>query len=263
MATSYQKAYNKLLQQGAGTSYPGRIEKSATPMARPRGLGSQTPSTEQLIANIPTDIAIYERFMDTRERNKDLKARFQKELASRMGTSESKKINTESSVNTLLFEQLVDKHESGGSYKALLNNQHKNKDSQFYGVDVTNMTLGEVIKFTGGGKGKTSPYLQHNNSQYNLDSSPVGRYQFVGDTLVDVQDRGKFDMNRKFDATLQDELFDWYMRDTLQVTGDIDDKIDSVLKRWEGLQGASREEIKKAINEFTIRGVTTPPDKSI
>ena len=53
------------------------------------------------------------------------------------------------------------------------------------------------------------------------------------------------------------------MRDTLQVTGDIDDKIDSVLKRWEGLQGASREEIKKAINEFTIRGVTTPPDKSI
>ena len=27
MATSYQKAYNKLLQQGADTSYTGRIEK--------------------------------------------------------------------------------------------------------------------------------------------------------------------------------------------------------------------------------------------
>ena len=74
MASMYQKAYNKLLQQGSDTSYPGRIEKSATPMARPRGLGSQTPSPEAQIANIPTDIAIYERFMDTRERNKDLKA---------------------------------------------------------------------------------------------------------------------------------------------------------------------------------------------
>jgi len=125
------------------------------------------------------------------------------------------------------------------------------------------MTLGEVIKFTGGGEGKTSPYLQHNNSQYGLNSSPVGRYQFVGDTLVDIQDRGNFDMDRKFDKKLQDELFDWYMRDTLQVTGDIDSKIDSVLGRWEGFKNASRKDIEKAINEFTMRDVTTPPDKSI
>ena len=125
------------------------------------------------------------------------------------------------------------------------------------------MTLGEVIKFTGGGKENTSPYLQHNNLQYGLNSSPVGRYQFVGDTLVDIQDRGNFDMDRKFNKKLQDELFDWYMRDTLQVTGDIDSKIDSVLGRWEGFKNASRKDIEKAINEFTMRDVTTPPDKSI
>ena len=69
--------------------------------------------------------------------------------------------------------------------------------------------------------------------------------------------------DRKFNKKLQDELFDWYMRDTLQVTGDIDSKIDSVLGRWEGFKNASRKDIEKAINEFTMRDVTTPPDKSI
>ena len=29
MASMYQKAYNKLLQQGSDTSYPARIDKSA------------------------------------------------------------------------------------------------------------------------------------------------------------------------------------------------------------------------------------------
>ena len=262
MASMYQKAYNKLLQQGSDTSYPARIDKSAPPMRRPSGLGSkQYASPESQVASIPTDIAIYERFMDIRERNKDLKKFYQKQLESQMGGSD--KVSTEFKGNKLLFQQLVDKHESGGSYKALLNNQNENKDSKFYNVDVTKMTLGEVIKFTGGGKENTSPYLQHNNLQYGLNSSPVGRYQFVGDTLVDIQKRGNFDMDRKFDKKLQDELFDWYMRDTLQVTGDIDSKIDSVLGRWEGFKNASRKDIEKAINEFTMRDVTTPPDKSI
>ena len=70
MASMYQKAYNKLLQQEGDTSYPGRVERSATPIARPKGLGSKVPSNEQLISEIPTNIAIYERFMDSRDRNK-------------------------------------------------------------------------------------------------------------------------------------------------------------------------------------------------
>ena len=259
MASMYQKAYNKLLQREGETSYPARVDKSVAPMSRPSGLGSkQYASPEGLIGNIPTDIAIYERFMDIRERNKGLKEKYTKELMSKMKT-DSQLVK---SSDTLLFQQLADQYESGGSYKALLNNQQIDEDSQFYNVDVTNMTLREVIKFTGGGKNKTSPYLKHNNKAYNLNSSPVGRYQFVGDTLVDIQDRGNFNMDRKFDEKLQDELFDWYMRDTLQVTGDIDAKIDSVLARWEGFKDASREDIEKAINEFTMRDVTTPPSRS-
>tara|TARA_R110002012_G_scaffold122064_1_gene271860 strand:+ start:3843 stop:4709 length:867 start_codon:yes stop_codon:yes gene_type:complete len=85
MASMYQKAYNKLLQQEGDTSYPGRVERSATPIARPKGLGSKVPSNEQLIDQIPTNIAIYERFMDIRERNKSLKANYEKQLMSRMG----------------------------------------------------------------------------------------------------------------------------------------------------------------------------------
>ena len=265
MASMYQKAYNKLLQQEGETSYPARVDKSVAPMSRPSGLGSkQYASPESQIASIPTDIAIYERFMDIRERNKSLKENYTKELMNKMKKG-SVKTSPElvKSSDTLLFQQLADQYESGGSYKALLNNQQIDEDSQFYNVDVTDMTLREVIKFTGGGKNKTSPYLKYNNKTYNINSSPVGRYQFVGDTLVDIQDRGNFDMDRKFDEKLQDELFDWYMRDTLQVTGDIDSKIDSVLGRWEGFKNASRKDIEKAINQFTMRDVTTPPDKSI
>ena len=85
MASIYQKAYNKLLQQESDTSYPARVDKSAPPMRRPSGLGSkQYASPEGQIASIPTNIAIYERFMDIRERNKNLKEKYTKELMNKM-----------------------------------------------------------------------------------------------------------------------------------------------------------------------------------
>ena len=85
MASMYQKAYNKLLQQEGETSYPARVDKSAPPMSRPSGLGSkQYASPEGQIASIPTNIAIYEKFMDIRERNKSLKENYTKELINKM-----------------------------------------------------------------------------------------------------------------------------------------------------------------------------------
>ena len=164
----------------------------------------------------------------------------------------------------MTFQQLADAHEGMGSYDTLYNNTGKIKSSPFYGVDITNKTLGDMLQFTGA----DSEYLKYNIATHGQDTTAVGRYQFVGKTLRDIVERGKFDLNRKFDSSLQDELFKWYMDDTLKVnnrTGiTIEDKIDAVISRWEGFKNAPRETIRMAIEEYELGKIASnPPMKSL
>ena len=163
-------------------------------------------------------------------------------------------LNYDEDIST--FQQLADAHEGMGSYDTLFENESKIKDSPFYGVDITNKTLGEILNFTSG----NSEYLKYNVNKYGKNTTAVGRYQFVGKTLKDIVERGDFDLNRKFDADLQDELFKWYMDDTLKVgnrTGvTMDDKIDAVIGRWEGFKNASREDIRSAIEQYELQSIT-------
>lgn len=148
-------------------------------------------------------------------------------------------------VNTLA---LLDKYETGGtgSYDTLL--AFSNLTGRDYShVKITEMTLAEVINFTGDrGEGTyhewSRGYIQANfpDSSYakrnNLGSTPTGRYQFVGDTLADIVNRsgGRFNTARLYDKQLQDELFIWYIQDRLRTQSTLEGKRGILKSTWEG-----------------------------
>ena len=244
----------------------GTVYKTKPPLKRPSGLMTSnrvTVDADQQIAEMDTSLSVYEALENVVNSNKSLKETTQ----SLLNKANAKDINdpmtnmTDIS-NRYTFQLLADKHEGGGSYSTLFENSQRKSNNPFYKVDITQMTLREVLGFTA----KDGEYLKYNNNTYNKDTSAVGRYQFVGKTLRDIVKRSDFDLDRKFDGKLQDELFRWYMKDTLKVgnkTGvTMDDKIDAVIGRWEGFKNASREQVRKAIIDFELKEIGTPMPRS-
>ena len=113
-------------------------------------------------------------------------------------------------------------------------------DSLFGGLDTTlfkstpvsQMSLGKVLEFTSArGAGSyhaaskselvgTDTYAARNG----LGTTPVGKYQFVGDTLELMKGRGAFkdlgiDENTIFNEETQDKLYIWLMNDEIKRAG--------------------------------------------
>ena len=166
--------------------------------------------------------------------------------------------------NDTIFNSLADKYEGKGNFSSLYESIQDDKNSPFFNVDVSKMTLKELMEFTK----IDGEYHRYNMENYNVNSTPTGRYQIVGKTLRDIVKRGKFDPNLVYDQSTQEALFNWYMNDTLRSYTDIDDKIDAVLERWVGFTGASRATVQEAIEEFELRriareGASMPSNSSL
>jgi len=166
--------------------------------------------------------------------------------------------------NNTIFHTLIDKHESYGNFSSLYESIQDDKNSPFFNVDVSKMTLKELMEFTK----IDGEYHRYNMENYNKNSTPTGRYQIVGKTLRDIVKRGKFDLNLVYDSTTQEALFNWYMNDTLQPYDDMNDKIDAVLERWVGLKNANRNAVQEAIEQFELQriareGASMPSNPSL
>lgn len=91
--------------------------------------------------------------------------------------------------------------ESGGDYDALFGYANRG-DGPFGGVKVTDMTLAEVIDFTG----PSGAYAQHVKGQIGRVATPVGAYQIVGTTLRDTAQRMGLTGKEQFTPELQERL---------------------------------------------------------
>jgi len=102
-------------------------------------------------------------------------------------------------------EKLMTAKESGsGGYDSLYDQSQK---ETFKGIVPTEMTIGEVLAFQKKrGKGSYASFVKANNPNGRL-STPVGKFQYVGDTLKDEVDKNNYDLNTKFDANMQDTVF--------------------------------------------------------
>jgi len=102
-------------------------------------------------------------------------------------------------------EKLMTAKESGsGGYDSLYDQSQK---ETFKGIVPTEMTIGEVLAFQKKrGKGSYASFVKANNPSGKL-STPVGKFQYVGDTLKDEVDKNGYDLNTKFDANMQDTVF--------------------------------------------------------
>lgn len=99
------------------------------------------------------------------------------------------------------LKSMVFPGESGGDYGALFGYANR-PGGAFEGVDLTKMTVNDVIKFTD----PSGPYAQWVKGQLGYVATPTGGYQVVGSTLRDVVKGMGLTGNELYDTATQDAI---------------------------------------------------------
>ena len=143
--------------------------------------------------------------------------------------------------------------ESSNNPDALWKNVQNNK----FDFTATESTLEEVLEFTKIG----GAYAEWSKDQSDTGTihTPIGKYQFVGATLRDIKNRGGFDELNIDDSTVfteevQDKLFAWYIKDTINSTGPnstLEAKRNKIRGRFEGatIENVSDNELNLIIDQ--------------
>ena len=161
------------------------------------------------------------------------------------------------------FDPLVQREAGAGGLDALLN---QSQNSQFASTKVSEMTLGEVLEFQLERGGASYHAYSKDNmpagteaSKLGLGSTPVGKYQFVGDTMKDMQKRAfktlKFDENTIFNEETQDALFVWLAKDKMTGASTQEEKRAALRGGWEGIR--DKTAVSDAQVDEMIEGIET------
>lgn len=141
---------------------------------------------------------------------------------------------------------LIDKTEGGGDYDTLF--KFSNRDGgQFAGTKLTNMTLGDVYRFTDP-SGDYGQWVAANND--GTVATPVGKYQFVGSTARAVASKMGLPEDTPFNASTQDAMFAQHARDTIATADTMAGKRAALRRQWVGLRSVSDADLDAAINQF-------------
>lgn len=168
--------------------------------------------------------------------------------------------------------QLIDKFEAGsGGYDTLFGQA---QDSEFAGMRVSQMTIGEVLDFQSArGEGSYGEFVKSTNPEGVL-ATPAGRYQFVGTTLRGLVEKYNIDPNTRFSPELQDALFMAHALDTIGPLQTASAKRAALRTQWAGLKNATNGELDAMIAEIEGGGTdaatiisngiasTTPTDRT-
>lgn len=122
-----------------------------------------------------------------------------------------------------------------------------NRDGRpFEDIRITEMTVQELIEFSAPG----GEYAQYARGELGYVATPMGRYQFVGDTLKDIVNRMGLPPNTVFTRKTQDAMFAWYMADSLKGVKTTDAKVERLRGRWEGFKKMSRRQLAGIIEKY-------------
>lgn len=137
----------------------------------------------------------------------------------------------------------MDRYEGGGSYSTLFGHS---QNSRFSGVDLTNMTLAEVKEFSS----PNGEYGQWVKGQIGRVATPMGRYQFVGTTLRQVQKEMGLPDDTIFDSSTQDAMFRHYLGKRLSQGNTISEKVSQLRQAWEGFKNVPTIELSAIVRSI-------------
>lgn len=146
------------------------------------------------------------------------------------------------------LQQLADKTEGGADYNTLFSFVNT-KGKPFEGVRVSNMTLGDLYKFSST-SGQYGQYVKAKNK--GVLATPMGRYQFVGSTLQSVAKDMGLSADTVFSPEVQDKMFIFHARQVLSQGNTPAEKRRRLRKTWVGFNNVSDEELDYAINQITL-----------
>ena len=132
-------------------------------------------------------------------------------------------------------------------YDSIFNNVKKD----FKDVKVSQMTINAVLNFTD----FNGPYAQAVKENIGRVATPVGSFQFTGETIRDILNRSKMFTEKEkktvlFNKKTQDKMMDWYLGDiTKNLTGK-EEIVDSIVGKWVGLTKADRDEVYTAFTKW-------------
>lgn len=148
------------------------------------------------------------------------------------------------------FLGLIDAHEGGGDYSALLG--FSNRD-EFKGVDVTKMTLAEIDAFAKSEYASWSKEWKkkRGHGDASVPSTPMGRYQFVNTTLqAQARKMGLDPKTTRFTPEVQDRMFQSYLQDRLSRADTPQGKLKQLRAAWEGFKRVPDERLLAAIDSM-------------
>lgn len=147
------------------------------------------------------------------------------------------------SVKDSSLVSLIDKTEGGGDYNTLFSFANR-AGGDFAGVNVSEMTIGDLMAFSNGEYGAWS------REKLGYKATPMGRYQIVGTTLAQTAKEMGISDNVVFTPEVQDAMFHHLVVKSLKGKTTPEAKRAALRGTWEGFHSASDQELDAAIAEF-------------
>jgi muramidase (phage lysozyme) len=142
-------------------------------------------------------------------------------------------------------------------YNTIFSDAQKN-NTPFKNTDVTKMSVGQVLDFVK----QDGAFHKYNQTQHNKDTTAVGKYQIVGATLRDLEDRGILEdlgisKDTKFNAATQDAIAAELAK--RRVVGKTDDEARIELRNeWEGFNKLNTKQLDSVIEEIRQSTIIRP-----
>lgn len=176
------------------------------------------------------------------------------EMSKKKSSSVSGNQFNESTVPSIVgpeTSRLIEKYESNKGPEAYntLYGHSQRKGEKFEGINVTNMTIAEILAFQNP-SGEYGQWVKQNNPNRQV-STPVGKYQFVGTTLRQVIDNMGLPRETVFTPEVQDKIFNYHIKNRLDSASTVDEKRRILRAEWEGFKSASNKELDAVINEYS------------
>lgn len=144
----------------------------------------------------------------------------------------------------------IDSTEGGGAWNTLYG--HAQNGGAFDGVDVTEMTLGQLYDFTDP-NGAYGQYVKANNPR-GVVATPLGRFQIVGSTLRRAATAMGLDPSTKFTPQTQTAIAGYLARNRLAGAKDPVSKRAAMRAEWDGFKNVPDALLDKAIADFEAKG---------
>ena len=146
---------------------------------------------------------------------------------------------------------LLDKYEGGGRYDTLFAHSQR-KGGAFEGVDITQMTINDVLRFADV-NGKYGNWVKSElarQGQKPRIATPMGRGQIVGTTLKKAVAALGLDGNTLFDANTQNNIIDYLARQRIASSNTMAGRRAALRAEWEGFKSVPNSELDKVILQY-------------